>query len=161
MPDHDVEKRVVFAVLEDDLGREKLKRVAQTHLQGWELHVVKAASSSHLLTASRRLKRDLDASGGTLVPDSLSEFTRITTEMLPSPMNWDRAMVVSPAPVPLDLVVDRQGAWGERAIFSHVLVSDERDFDVVARCASDSKTATTRQVSSGMSDGHGQVGAAP
>jgi hypothetical protein len=103
---------------------------------GWELVVVQEAEAEHLLTASTELKQDLEGSAGRLVPTSLSRFSRLVVDVLPAPVDNDRTVVMSPWPVPLDLVQDGNGDWGARGIFSHVLVSEGSSLEVLRRSIS-------------------------
>jgi len=98
--------------------------------------VVDKVGADHLLTASRELKQDLEGSAGRLVPKSLGRFSKLANEVLPAPTDDDRTVVMSPWPVPLDLVQDGNGDWGMRGIFSHVLMPERMSLEVLRRSIS-------------------------
>jgi hypothetical protein len=107
---------------------------------GWELTVLPPRQAGWLLKASRKLKHDLDEIGGRHAPPSLGDFNRVVTDLLPAPHDDDRTLVVSQWPVPLDLAQDNDGDWGERGIYSHLLVRETLGLDVVSRSVGDSTT---------------------
>jgi hypothetical protein len=130
-------KRRVVAVLEDPATLHALRRLWSEDVSGWELLVVPEPEAERLLMSSRRLKRDLDFPEGSLVPKSLDRFNQLVNDVLPAPAADDRTVVMSRWPVPLDLVKDDNGDWGERGIFSHVLLPEDSSLEVLHRSISD------------------------
>jgi len=109
----------------------------QEDVPGWELVAVPKAEAEHVLTASRELKQDLERSPERrLVPESLGRFSKLASDVLPAPEDDDRTVVISPWPVPLDLVQDGNGDWGARGIFSHVLLPEGSSLEVLRRTIS-------------------------
>jgi hypothetical protein len=63
------------------------------------------------------------------------QFSEVARAMVPAPKSGDRYVVVAPTLLPLDLVFDSEGEWGDRGIFSHIL-ADVPEEQLVERALS-------------------------
>jgi hypothetical protein len=91
----------------------------------WQFTAISGSQARDLLRMGGELTACLSREAivideGGYVPER-EQFSEAARAVIPAPKSEDRYVVVAPSLLPLDLVFDSDGEWGDRGIFSHIL----------------------------------------
>lgn len=109
-------RNVVVSVFPERSHCSAVEGIVARYGPRWSHLPVSGDAAQRLLVSGNELLESIERNPST--PNRQS-FSRAVLDAIPAANADDRYLVISPAVCPVDLVRDRRGNWGDRAIFSH------------------------------------------